>query len=87
MGFKVNLELCTGCGTCMEACSFGAIQLLGQQAVIDDTLCTECETCIDACPKGLNPTQAIETLRNLVVKRKAFEDARSERQNHLMPVE
>jgi succinate dehydrogenase / fumarate reductase, iron-sulfur subunit len=35
--------------------------------------------CIDACPKGLNPTKAIETLRNLVLKRKAFEDARRER--------
>ena len=39
--------------------------------------------CIDACPKGLNPTQAIETLRNLVVKRRAFEASRRERQLHL----
>jgi succinate dehydrogenase / fumarate reductase iron-sulfur subunit len=36
--------------------------------------------CIDACPKGLNPTQAIETLRKLAQKRVAFEAARSERQ-------
>ncbi len=28
--------------------------------------------CIDACPKGLNPTQAIETLRKLAQKRRAF---------------
>ncbi len=39
--------------------------------------------CIDACPKGLNPTQAIETLRKLVVRRIAFEAERKERQKHL----
>ncbi|NOZ72546.1 MAG: succinate dehydrogenase iron-sulfur subunit [Chloroflexi bacterium] len=39
--------------------------------------------CIDACPKGLNPTQAIETLRKLAQKRQKFEAARRERQKHL----
>lgn len=41
--------------------------------------------CIDACPKGLNPTQAIETLRGLVAKRTALEAARQERQKTLTP--
>jgi succinate dehydrogenase / fumarate reductase iron-sulfur subunit len=36
--------------------------------------------CIDSCPKGLNPTQAIETLRKLAQKRTAFEASRIERQ-------
>ncbi len=39
--------------------------------------------CIDACPKHLNPTQAIETLRKLVGKRKAFEAQKRARQQHL----
>ncbi len=39
--------------------------------------------CIDACPKNLNPTQAIETLRKLAMKRQAFEAARAERQTSL----
>jgi succinate dehydrogenase / fumarate reductase iron-sulfur subunit len=39
--------------------------------------------CIDACPKQLNPTQAIETLRKLAQKRRAFEAARRERQQSL----
>ena len=39
--------------------------------------------CIDACPKGLNPTQAIETLRKLAQKRQQYEQARRERQKHL----
>lgn len=40
--------------------------------------------CIDACPKGLNPTQAIETLRRLAQKRQALEAARRERQATLV---
>lgn len=36
--------------------------------------------CIDACPKGLNPTQAIETLRGLAAKRRSMEQARQARQ-------
>jgi succinate dehydrogenase / fumarate reductase iron-sulfur subunit len=39
--------------------------------------------CIDACPKQLNPTEAIETLRKLAQKRRAFERARKKRQAHL----
>ena len=39
--------------------------------------------CIDACPKNLDPTYAIETLRNLAQKRLAYEETRRERQKHL----
>lgn len=39
--------------------------------------------CIDACPKGLNPTEAIETLRTLVQRRVDVEARREERQKHL----
>jgi succinate dehydrogenase / fumarate reductase iron-sulfur subunit len=39
--------------------------------------------CIDACPKKLDPTYAIETLRNLAEKRMAFEEARRRRQQRL----
>ena len=38
--------------------------------------------CIDACPKGLNPTQSIETLRKLAQKSAAFERERHNRQEH-----
>ena len=37
--------------------------------------------CIEACPKGLNPTQAIETLRLLAQKRERFEAERRDRQS------
>ena len=39
--------------------------------------------CIDACPKGLDPTRAIETLRQLAQKRAAYVQARVERQKTL----
>jgi ferredoxin len=50
MVIQVNLELCTGCGVCVDVCSVGAIQLLDQRAVIDDALCIMCEVCMSACP-------------------------------------
>jgi succinate dehydrogenase / fumarate reductase iron-sulfur subunit len=43
--------------------------------------------CIEACPKGLNPTQAIETLRLLAQKRGWFEDERRQRQTRLVESE
>ncbi|HSB90861.1 MAG TPA: succinate dehydrogenase iron-sulfur subunit [Anaerolineales bacterium] len=43
--------------------------------------------CIEACPKGLNPTQAIETLRQLAQKRGWFEDERRQRQTRLVESE
>jgi Fe-S-cluster-containing hydrogenase component 2 len=50
MVIQVNQELCDGCGVCVDACSVGAIQLVDQQALIDDALCTQCEACADVCP-------------------------------------
>jgi succinate dehydrogenase / fumarate reductase iron-sulfur subunit len=51
--------------------------------VSDSTGVWRCHTifnCIDACPKSLDPTYAIETLRNLAARRLAFEEERRERQ-------
>lgn len=64
MIIHVDQELCSGCGTCIDACSPGAIQLVDQRAVIDDVLCTHCQVCVDACPNEaimaiLIPAQSI----------------------------
>jgi len=49
MVIQIDREICTGCGTCIEACSCGAIHLVDHRAEIDDDLCTRCEACLDAC--------------------------------------
>jgi succinate dehydrogenase iron-sulfur subunit len=45
--------------------------------------CHSIFNCIDACPKGLDPTKAIETLRNLSRKRGALDEERKRRQELL----
>jgi NAD-dependent dihydropyrimidine dehydrogenase PreA subunit len=49
---QVNQELCAGCGSCIDACSAGAIHLVDHVAEIDVDLCTACEACLENCPNG-----------------------------------
>jgi caffeyl-CoA reductase-Etf complex subunit CarE len=51
MELKVDLEKCTGCGTCTFACPFGAIELVSGKAKVYDS-CTDCGACVDQCPEG-----------------------------------
>lgn len=46
---KVLTDKCTGCGTCVDACPFGAITLENDIAVIGDK-CTYCGACVEVCP-------------------------------------
>jgi len=49
MAAIVDLEKCTGCATCVDACPTNAIQMSDNHAVITDE-CVECSACVDACP-------------------------------------
>jgi len=51
MELKVDLEKCTGCGTCVFACPFGAIEVTGGKAKVFES-CTDCGACVDQCPEG-----------------------------------
>jgi ferredoxin len=49
---NIDRTLCTGCGTCLDACPSGAISLDEDECVsaIDPALCNECLECLDVCP-------------------------------------
>lgn len=40
---------CDGCGTCVDECPVGAIEL-NDYASVDGDICTECGSCVDVCP-------------------------------------
>ena len=52
MAVKVDLEKCTGCGTCEEVCPVEAIKVENEKAKVDNDECVDCGTCVDECPEG-----------------------------------
>lgn len=50
MTAKVDQELCTGCGVCVDMCPTGAIIIRDDAAYVDEEMCTGCGICEDECP-------------------------------------
>lgn len=50
MAIKIGKD-CTGCGSCVDACPFGAIEIQEGQAVINAG-CTACGACVEVCPEN-----------------------------------
>ncbi len=48
----VDPEKCAGCGECVKACPFGAIEIRDGKAVVDEASCRGCRACVSACPTG-----------------------------------
>lgn len=49
---KVDLDKCTGCGTCADVCPSEVFDVEDDKCEVarpDD--CTDCETCVDECPE------------------------------------
>ncbi len=44
---------CLGLGTCAHKCPFGAIEIIGNVAVVHRELCVGCGVCVAACPRGV----------------------------------
>jgi len=51
MAVIVDLEKCTGCGTCEDGCPVEAIEVEDGKAKVDEETCVDCGTCIDECPE------------------------------------
>lgn len=51
MPIRIDIEKCTGCGTCVNTCPFAAIIIKDDKAFITET-CTLCGACIEACPES-----------------------------------
>ncbi len=48
---KINVDECTGCGTCVDECPTEAISMNDNDiAVVNADECTDCGMCVDACP-------------------------------------
>ncbi|HQF91372.1 MAG TPA: ATP-binding protein [Synergistaceae bacterium] len=50
-GARVRPEACTGCGACVEACRFSALELRGGKAWGDEGRCEGCGVCAFVCPE------------------------------------
>jgi len=50
----VDEEICTGCGVCVEVCSYKARELneIKKIAEVNEALCIGCGACISACPSN-----------------------------------
>ena len=50
MAVQVDVEKCTGCGACVDACPVDAITVENDIAVVDEAECVECGACAEECP-------------------------------------
>jgi heterodisulfide reductase subunit A len=65
---EVNLNLCTGCGMCVEVCPYEALSLKDNKAEVNEVLCEGCGTCSATClraavqVRNLTPLQVHEMI-------------------------
>ena len=49
----INSEDCTACGSCVEACPNGVLEIEDTAvSVVNEDECVACEACIEECPMG-----------------------------------
>jgi ferredoxin len=48
----VALDLCIGCGDCVQTCPFGAMELFEATAAVDRQKCMGCGVCVTTCDTG-----------------------------------
>lgn len=50
MALLVDLEKCTGCGSCVDACPSEALSMEDEKVKVDQDACIDCGACLDECP-------------------------------------
>jgi electron transfer flavoprotein alpha subunit len=48
MSIRIDDELCTGCGACVDSCPYGGIEIIDDKACITKD-CNLCGACVEAC--------------------------------------
>jgi NAD-dependent dihydropyrimidine dehydrogenase PreA subunit len=50
---EINMDLCNGCGTCVDTCPSEAVDLIdGRPVIVHPEDCAYCGDCEDLCPEG-----------------------------------
>ena len=47
---KINSDLCTVCGGCIDLCPTIALSMVNDVVVVNNDTCTECKICVKVCP-------------------------------------
>jgi len=50
MALQVDLDKCTGCGSCVDACPSEALSMEDEKVTVDQDACIDCGACVDECP-------------------------------------
>ncbi|NCC25803.1 MAG: 4Fe-4S dicluster domain-containing protein [Deltaproteobacteria bacterium] len=67
---QIDLDICQGCGKCVRACPFKALELVENFARVDPTLCMGCGVCVGQCPaKALRLVETHGPVQPLIVDR------------------